>query len=41
MDRGAWRAPVHSIAQSDMTEATWHARTVRKRMAVFESCLIL
>ena len=27
MDRGAWRAIVHRIAESDMTEATLHAFT--------------
>ena len=27
MDRGAWRATVHSVAELDMTEATWHAST--------------
>ena len=25
MDRGAWRATVHSVAESDMTEAIWQA----------------
>ena len=25
MDRGAWRATVHSLAESDTTEATQHA----------------
>ena len=25
MDRGAWRATVHRVAQSDRTEATQHA----------------
>ena len=24
MDRGAWRAAVHRLAESDMTEATYH-----------------
>ena len=23
--RGAWRATIHGVAESDMTEATWHA----------------
>ena len=30
MDRGAWQATVHRVAQSDMTEGTWrnaHADT--------------
>ena len=26
-DRGAWRATVHRVAESDLTEATEHART--------------
>ena len=25
MDRGAWRAIVHRVAESNMTEVTWHA----------------
>ena len=25
MDRGAWQAAVHRFAESDMTEAPWHA----------------
>ena len=32
MDRGAWRAMVHRVAESDMTEVTSHACT--------QSCLI-
>ena len=28
MDRGAWKAPVHRVAESDVTEVTQHARTV-------------
>ena len=37
MDRGAWRAAVHRVAESDMTKVTYHAcklltqRWVRKR----------
>ena len=27
MDRGAWRAVVHRVAESDTTEGTEHART--------------
>ena len=27
MGRGAWRATVHRITESDMTAATWHACT--------------
>ena len=27
MDGGAWRATDHRIAESDMTEATYHTRT--------------
>ena len=27
MDRGAWRATVHRVAESDMTEATEQALT--------------
>ena len=26
MDRGAWQATDHGVAESDMTEATWHKR---------------
>ena len=26
MDRRVWWATVHGVAESDMTEATWHAR---------------
>ena len=26
-DRGAWRATVHRVTESDMTEVTWHAHT--------------
>ena len=28
MERGAWQATVHGIAESDMTEATYYAPTV-------------
>ena len=27
MDRGAWQAAVHRVTESDMTEATQHARS--------------
>ena len=27
VDRGAWRAAVHRLIESDTTEAAWHART--------------
>ena len=27
MDRGAWRATVHGVAEPDVTEVTQHART--------------
>ena len=26
MDRGAWRATIHGVAESDMIEVTQHAR---------------
>ena len=26
MDRGAWWATVHTVAESDTNETTWHAR---------------
>ena len=29
MDRGAWRATVHRVAESDTTEATQHTHTHR------------
>ena len=28
MDRGAWQAQVHRVAQMDMTEVTYHAHTI-------------
>ena len=30
MDRGAWRAIVHQVTQSDKAEVTWHACTHTK-----------
>ena len=30
MDRGAWHATVHEVAESDMTEATQHTHTCNK-----------
>ena len=33
MDRGAWRAAVHEVVESDITEATEHRR-VRANQAV-------
>ena len=35
MDRGAWRAPVHGVAESDMTEATAHTRMPTKTTLSF------
>ena len=32
MDRGAWQAFVHRVAELDMTEATEHTYTGRKAM---------
>ena len=34
MDRGAWQAIVHGVAESDTTEATQHARTHREILKV-------
>jgi len=31
MERGAWQAIVHRVAESDMTEATEHAHLVRPK----------
>ena len=30
MERGAWRAMVHGVAESNMTEAIWHTCKPRK-----------
>ena len=27
MDRGAWQATIHRVAESDTTEVTWHVHT--------------
>ena len=37
MDRGAWRATIHRVTESDMTEATEHARllTVLCRLSIY------
>ena len=35
LDKGAWWATVQSIAESDMTEVTYHALTVPKYELVF------
>ena len=31
MDRGTWKA---TVTESDMTEATWHARTIRSDVTI-------
>ena len=43
MDRGAWRATIHRVTESDMTEATEHARllTVLCRLSIYFSYLLL
>ena len=35
MDRGAWRATVHRVAESDITKAIWHMCKVK------ESCPLM
>ena len=32
MDRGAWWATVHMVAESDMTEATWYTHFTDDKM---------
>ena len=46
MDRGAWQATVHSITESDMTEATEHTHiyitaNLQEIILKYECCLYL
>ena len=42
MDRGAWQATVHRVAESDTTEATQHTDAqIRSRQAAGEYFMVL
>ena len=36
MDRGAWRATVQRVAESDTTEATWRTHSTHLPLKEFE-----